>query len=450
MIDTLVDVSAGQSFAQHTPQLYQLLGTTITEQNSLSIRVLSVRVLGKMLDYVEATDSDDIATLQALIPALVSVCQAALASDDDDAIQKVFDVMDGLSLSDAPVLGQHLPDLISFLLQAGANQDYSPEARMAPLNALLFIAKYKKSRIQALNLTPAILQGLLPIGAQEEPEEADEDGPPRVAFRIIDALANALPPAQVIDPLIQLCQQYASSSDPGLRKSAIMSFGVTFEGCSIYIVPHMPQLWPFVTGCLSDSDQSVRRAACITVTFMCDMIGEECAKHHAELLPRLTELVNQEYTRRNALNALDSLLEVLGKEIIQYLPALMQSLLALLPHGDFILKAAAVGAIGSAAHASKKEFTPYFQATMQQLLPFLSLTEEGEQIELRGVTQDTVGTLAEAVGKDTFSPFFEQVMHNAFQGCATESASLRECSFIYFAVMSRSVVLDHSLSDQSN
>lgn len=419
------------------PQLYQLLGNTIAEQNNLSIRVLSVRVLGKMIDYVETSDSQDVASLQALVPPLVNVCQAALAADEDDAIQKVFDVMDSLSLAEAPILGNHLPDLIQFLLQAGANQEYSAEARMAPLNALLFIAKYKKSKIQALHLAPAILQGLLPIGAQEEPDAADEDAPPRVAFRIIDALANALPPAMVIDPLIQLCQQYASSSEPGLRKSAIMAFGVTFEGCSIYIVPHMPQLWSFVESCLSDSEAIVRKAACITVTFMCDMIGEECAKHHAALLPRLTELVSHEFTRRNALNALDSLLEVLGKEIIPYLPALMNSLLSLLPQGDFVLKAAVTGAIGSAAHASKADFAPYFQPAMQQLLPFLALTEEGEQMELRGVTQDTVGTLAEAVGKDAFSPYFEQIMHNAFQGCATESASLRECSFIYFAVMSR-------------
>ena len=260
---------------------------------------------------------------------------------------------------------------------------------------------------------------------------------PQVAFRVVDALANTLPPAQVINPLIELCQQYASAQDPGMRKSAIMAFGVTFEGCSIYIVPHMEQLWPFVDQCLADSNALVRKAACICLGFMCDMIGDECAKRHAVLLPHIFELVNHDQTRRHALNALDSLLEVLGSEIIPYLPTLMERLLALLSQSEITLRASVVGAIGSAAHASKANFKPYFQSTMGLLLPFLELKEEGEQLDLRGVTQDTVGTLAEAVGKEEFTPYFQKVMQLAFEGTTVESATLRECSFIFFAVMSR-------------
>lgn len=216
-----------------------------------------------------------------------------------------------------------------------------------------------------------------------------------------------------------------------------MAFGVTFEGCSIYIVSHIDSLWPFVDQCLADPDTNVRKAACITLGFMCDMIPEDCAKRHGVLLPYIFELVNHDVTRRHALNALDSLLEVLGKDIIPYLPTLMDRLTQLLPNAEIPLRGSIVGAIGSAAHAAKGEFKPYFAPAMALLIPHLALTEEGEQLELRGITQDTVGTLAEAVGKDDFSPYFQQLMQLAFEGTTVESSNMRECSFIFFAVMSR-------------
>jgi hypothetical protein len=470
LIDTFVDQQGGGSFASHAPQLYQLLGNTLNDPQSLKARVLSVRILGKMIEYLEPQDETDIRAVQAMIPGLVQVSTQVLADDDETLIRQVFEVIDTLTFTvrsafvrrailaqsisqDSPILQDSFTDMVQFLLQSGGNTANSAEARMAPLNSLLFLVKYKKHRVQSMHLARPIMEGLMPIGAENEPEDNDEDSPARVrcsrqasisrllarqvSFRIIDCLANNLPPAQVIDPLIQLCQQYASSSNPGLRKAAIMSLGVTFEGCSLYIVNILDQLWPFVDQCLADQDATVRKAACIALSFMCDMVGELCAKRHAVLLPHLVELINHDATRRYALNALDSLLEVLGKNIIPYLPSLMERLLALLTSVPLSVQGSVVGAIGSAAHASKTAFTPYFQPAMAQLLPFLLLTEEGDAMDLRGITQDTVGTLAEAVGKEAFAPFFQQVMHLAFEGTKIEGGNMRECSFIYFATMAR-------------
>lgn len=143
-------------------------------------------------------------------------------------------------------------------------------------------------------------------------------------------------------------------------------------------------------------------------------------------------------TQRSACTALDCLLEVLGNDIEPYIPSLMQALLALLDNAPLSLKSTVVGAIGSTAHASKTRFAPYFEASMQRIVPFLQLTEEGEELQLRGVAQDTVGTLAEAVGKDMFRPFYEPLMRAALEAIAVPNApNLKECSYIFFAVMSR-------------
>lgn len=148
-------------------------------------------------------------------------------------------------------------------------------------------------------------------------------------------------------------------------------------------------------------------------------------------------LVNDPETQRSACTALDALLEILHDVIDQYLQLIMERLAGLLDTAPLAVKAVVTGAMGSAAHASKERFLPYFQPTMSRLQHFLVLTGEGEETELRGITMDAIGTFAEAVGKDVFRPYFPDMMQQAFQGIQMGSARLRECSFLFFGVMAR-------------
>jgi hypothetical protein len=148
-------------------------------------------------------------------------------------------------------------------------------------------------------------------------------------------------------------------------------------------------------------------------------------------------LVDDSTTQRSACTALDALLEILHDVIDQYLHLIMERLVVLLETAPLAVKAVVTGAIGSAAHASKEKFLPYFQPTVNRLQHFLVLTGEGEESELRGITMDAIGTFAEAVGKDIFRPYFPDMMKQAFQGIEMGSARLRECSFLFFGVMAR-------------
>jgi hypothetical protein len=148
-------------------------------------------------------------------------------------------------------------------------------------------------------------------------------------------------------------------------------------------------------------------------------------------------LINDPVTQRSACTALDSLLEILQDSIDQYLPLIMDRLAILLDSAPLNVKAVVAGAIGSASHASKTNFLPYFDPTIKRLAPFLTLTGDGEEIELRGIAMDAIGTFAEAVGKDVFRPYFSDMMRHAFEGLKMESARLHECSFLFFGVMAR-------------
>lgn len=149
------------------------------------------------------------------------------------------------------------------------------------------------------------------------------------------------------------------------------------------------------------------------------------------------ELVNDPATQRTACAALDAVLEILAETIDQYLPLIMERLAGLLETAPIPVKSVIVGAIGSAAHASKEGFLPYFAQTMNRFQHFLVLTGEGEEQELRGITMDAIGTFADAVGKEDFRPYFASMMQQAFAGIELGSARLKECSFLFFGVMAR-------------
>jgi len=148
-------------------------------------------------------------------------------------------------------------------------------------------------------------------------------------------------------------------------------------------------------------------------------------------------LLDDPVTQRAACTAFDALLEIMGDAIHKYLPLIMERFVGLLDTVPIPVKAVIIGAIGSAAHASGDKFLPYFHATVDRLKSNLFLTGEGEEVELRGITMDALGTFAEAVGKEVFRPFFPDMMKHAFTGITTGNSRLKECSFLFFGVMAR-------------
>ena len=233
----------------------------------------------------------------------------------------------------------------------------------------------------------------------------------------------------------------------------MLALGVSVEGCSEYMTPIMDHVWPVIQTGLTDPDAGVRKATCIALSCLCEWMEDECVSKHEALIPvgiiihvflfppdslqALTHLLDDPVTQRSACTAFDALLEIMGDSIHQYLDAIMQRFVGLLETAPIPVKSVIIGAIGSAAHASGEKFLPYFEETVARLKPNLFLTGEGEEVELRGITMDALGTFCEAAGKDAFRPLFPDLMDRAFDGIATGNSRLKECSFLFFGVMAR-------------
>ncbi|TFK40003.1 ARM repeat-containing protein [Crucibulum laeve] len=426
-----------EGFQEHTQTFYTLFEQLLADPESIEVRITTVRALGVLAQYIDSDNKVELKSFQNLLPAMIHVIGQSVEAGNETGARQLFDVLETLLILEVPILGKHIPQLAAFLLQCGGNNAFENELRVLALNALNWTVQYKKSKIQSHNLAPAILEGLMPITTEDEPEDIDDDAPSRSALRIIDGLATNLPPTQVFPALRTLIMQYFSSPNPTFRRGAMLALGVSVEGCSEYMTPLMGDVWPVIEAGLNDGDATVRKATCVAVSCLCEWLEEECVSKHAVLIPSIMNLINDPATQRSACTALDALLEISHDVIDQYLQLIMDRLAGLLTTAPLSVKAVVTGAIGSAAHASKERFLPYFQPTMDHIKNFLLLTGEGEEIELRGITMDAVGTFAEAVGKDVFRPFFPDMMQQAFQGIEMGSARLRECSFLFFGVMAR-------------
>ncbi|KAF5362127.1 hypothetical protein D9756_002481 [Leucocoprinus leucothites] len=426
-----------EGFQEHLENLFKLFGQLLHDPASEDVRITTVRSLGLIAQYLDSDNKTEIRSYQALLPSMIQVIGQCVQSGNETGARQLFDVLETLLILEVPILSKHIPELAQFLLQCGGNKEFDNEVRVMALNALNWTVQYKKSKVQSHNLAGAILEGLMPVTTEDEPEDIDDDSPSRSALRIIDGLSTNLPPSQVFPPLRQLIVGYFTSQDPTHRRGAMLALGVSVEGCSEFMTPLMSEVWPVIEAGLQDGDASVRKATCVAVSCLCEWLEDECVAKHSVLVPAIMNLINDEATQRSACTALDALLEILHDVIDQYLQLIMERLAGLLKTAPIPVKSVVTGAIGSAAHASKERFLPYFQPTMEVLSHFLLLTGEGEETELRGITMDAIGTFAEAVGKDVFRPYFPDMMKQAFQGIELGSARLRECSFLFFGVMAR-------------
>jgi hypothetical protein len=80
-------------------------------------------------------------------------------------------------------MNPHFTDVIKFLVDIGVKRKLDEDFRDLALNDLGLIVKYKKSKVQSLNLAKAIMEGIMPVCAEDEPEELDADCPARVSRR---------------------------------------------------------------------------------------------------------------------------------------------------------------------------------------------------------------------------------------------------------------------------
>ncbi|KAJ2238336.1 hypothetical protein IWW45_000166 [Coemansia sp. RSA 485] len=297
----------------------------------------------------------------------------------------------------------------------------------------------KRGRLQKLKIVKPLIEKLMPITAQEGPEDINEDAPPTVALGVLNVLSTNLPPQQVFPTVITHVVQYMQNADPLFRKGAMLSLANVIEGCVDYTRTGTSEIIAIICAGLGDSDARVRSASCVALATVSNELSEEVGEHHEELVPLIFNILNDSNMTivKYALTALDVIIEGMGDSVVRYLRDLMLRMVVVLETGTDDLKPLALSVIGSVAHSSGQAFGPYFDEVIARIKHAMALTGDDDAMALRGVATDTAATVAEAAGKEAFSPHLEETMKLALQGMELESPNLRECGYCYFGVMSR-------------
>jgi importin-4 len=274
----------------------------------------------------------------------------------------------------------------------------------------------------------------------DDEDELEDDSPVRLAIVNIEVLSKSLPPSHVLPPLLEQFPKLATSTNRYERRAAMASLGAIMEGSAEYMSSCMDDVLPLVFAALRDSEPIVTRAALVALSQITDELPNEVIRYHSTVVPVVFELLgsNNLQIMKAACNSLDNLLEWISQEIVaQYLPKLMEALLYIMTTNiDPEVKIIVAAAIGTAAHASKEEFYPYLDSSVQTFFSLKEVTGT-EHVDLRGTITDTLGTLANAVGKQKFLPYMDKSFHLALEGLKMDSSRLRDSAFCFFAVMAQ-------------
>jgi hypothetical protein len=446
--------STGDAFPGKSTDLYKLFSTTVQDPESVDVRINTLLGLSRLAMLLEPEeDPKALAMFQEAVPAMVAVLKATVDEGDEDRAMQAFEVFQTLLGCESALLQKHFGDLVRFMLELSSSRTVEDEFRSQAIAFLMQCVRYRKLKVQALRIGEEMtLKALHIVTELGDMSSEDEDvTPARSALGLLDILASSLPPSQVVIPLLKNLGNYFSSQDPDYRQAGILALGMCVEGAPDFIATQLHEILPMVLHLLEDPELKVRAAALNGVARLADDLAEDVGKEHARLIPAMIrnfdlavgQVQNAEDERnmsiiRGSCHAIDSLIEGLEPEDAgKYVPELIPRFSKLLHHEDLKVKSAAISAVGSIASAAEEAFLPFFEQTMTELSPYVRIKDSQDELDLRGVTCDTMGKIASAVGAQPFEPYVLPLMEASEEALHLDHPRLRETSYILWSTMAK-------------
>lgn len=463
--------SIGEAMSHRFPEMLAIFSKTIRKSHGLvenlgaadvhvgddesaEVRINTMLALSRLAMVID-TDSEEesLSLLQDAIPQMVAVLENAIKTGDEDRTAQSFEVFQTLLGCESTILNKHFRALVEFMMKVASEKLLDEDARTQALSFLMQCIRYRKLKMQGLKVGEQLTKMCLEISTELGESQADEEDvtTPRSALGLLDEMASSLPPSQVVVPLLHSLAPYVNSNDPDRRQGGLMSLGMIVEGAPDFVATQLHEIVPLILKSLGDSEIKVRSAALDGVMRVAEELPEELGKEHKKLLPAL--LSHMEMAMRNAsgpddkaniniikksCNAIESLVDGLEPaEIKPYLSQLMSHMVRLFSHPDFKIKGPAISAAGSIAACAEGDFHPYFEKTMHELQEYVQMKDSNDELDLRAVTCDAMGSIAMAVGAETFRSYVEPLMQATVEGLDLDHPKLKETSYLFWAMMAR-------------
>jgi hypothetical protein len=447
--------AAGDAFEDKLPSLFQLFSNTIKDPESPEVRINTMLCLSRIAMLIQPEeDPENLVRFMEILPGMVGVLKAAIDEENEDRIMQAFEVFQTLLGCESALLNKHFKDLLTFMITVATDTNIQDESRSQALSFLMQCARYRKMKIQGIrDMGETLTLKSMEIATEiDDDEDDDEVTPHKSALGLLDLLATSLPPRQVVVPLLKALPQYVNSENPKFRQAGILALGMCVEGAPDFIATQLDNLMPVVLRLLNDPEMGVRSAALNGVARLADDLAAELTPYHAELVPALLKNMDaanvqasseaeQEKnldTLKATCGALDSVMDDIDKATVAtYVSELVPRLGRLLSHPDLNVKASAAGALGSIAGSAMDAFMPFFEPTMKALSEYVTIKDSTEELDLRGVVCDAMGSMATAVGPVAFQPYVQPLMQASEEGLHLGHPRLRETSYILWGTLAK-------------
>ena len=447
--------SIGEAMLHRSHELLAVFGKTISDPQSAEVRINTMLALSRLAIVLDTeADEKSLKTLQDAIPQMVAVLKQAINEGDEDRVTQSFEVFQTLLGCDSSVLNKHFGDLVQFMVKVASEKSLDEDARTQAISFLMQCIRYRKLKMQALKVGEQMTLMCLEIATElgDGVSDVEEDiTTPRSALGLLDEMASSLPPSQVVVPLLHALGPYVNSPDPDRRQGGIMALGMVVEGAPDFIATQLHEIFPLILRLLEDSEVKVRRAALDGVMRVSEELPEEVGKEHKKLFPSLVkhldiaikslkgpdDKINLDIIKASC-NSIESVVDGLNSSDIKpYLPEFMPRLSRLFSHPHLKTKGAAIGAAGAIGAAAKEDFLPYFEPTMNALSEYVEIKDSTEELDLRSMTVDAMGSMALAVGPKAFQRYVRPLMQATDEGLHLDHPKLKETSFLFWAMMAK-------------
>lgn len=444
----------GDGFVDKFQALFDLFGKTIKDLESFEVRINTMLALSRMAMSIDAEENEAaVKTFQTLVPSMVAVLTEAIDQGDEARTLQAFEVFQTLLGCDNQLLAKHFQDLVVFMNRIAADTEKADDTRIQAISFIMQCLQYRRLRIQGMRIGEKLTTTMLEIVTElgDAPADDDDMTPARSALSLIDIMAQQLPSAQIVVPLLNNLKAYASHQDPNYRKAGILALGYCVEGAPDFLSTQMKEITPVLLHLLDDQVVKVRQAALQATARLADDLPEDLGKIHEKLMPALFKNLHnamQGYKgeeegpnidiMRGGASAIDALVGGMDEEdAVIYLDKLVPLLQKLFQHPDPRIKALSAGAIGSFASTVESAFEPYLTDSMNSMQSYLTKKENEEELDLRAAVTDAMGEMAVAVGPEQFQQYVRPLMQASEEALQLDHSKLKESAYILWGSLAK-------------
>ncbi|XP_056015924.1 importin-4-like isoform X2 [Ostrea edulis] len=452
-----VSAAAAEQLKPHLVSMLQLLNEVIQDSENRLVPYYAIRTITEIIFFI---GDDEVKYIQNVIPRMLQVVQDLIPVDEDQACE-LMEVFDEMLECEVSIIVPHIKSTLEFCLQIASHTDLGDSIRVKAMSFVASLVRQKKKAFLKHKMVDPVLSVLFPVmcnGSEDDEDEDDIDDaecriPSMYAPQVIDTMAIHLPPDKVIPNVIKLVEPNIASDQASHRRASFLSLAVVVEGCADYIKQrHLQALLQCVVKGLNDLDSGVRNSALFALGQFCEHLQPEITSFSSELLPLLFQYLSkasQEADKNpkgltKSYYALETFCENLDKDILPYLPTLMEHMLMTLKTSTSTRpKELAISAIGATANSAKELLKPYFADIIEQFKPYLvphseagGMSEE-DMRKLQIQTLDTLSVIARCIGEDTFTPIAKECADFGIGLLNTvDDPDLRRCVYGLFAALS--------------